>query len=173
MNTGQVRLAMSEFDGRATTVLTEIEAKYSKEAGYVDALIDLIDDANAHLSEGSTWLLKAKLDKNETLSDKQTSNFLSALPTVSSWQAQLHICQSIRHLSIGLTEASTLIKWLQALMKHRRPFLRAWSVDAIIAVAQQHNQYADLARNALEHALGDDAASVRARARSLSKMFAA
>ncbi|MEP0519138.1 MAG: hypothetical protein ABJO09_13955 [Hyphomicrobiales bacterium] len=171
MNLTKMRAQMLEFDGRATTVLTEIEARYGENSDYVDTLIVLIGDVDTNLSDGSTWLIKAWLVKNKELSANQTGKLVDALPEISSWQAQLHICQSVRHLSIKSAQSLILVQWLLDFNEHCRPFLRAWSVDAIVAVAQMHNQHAELARKVLDNALEDNASSVRARARSLSQAF--
>lgn len=171
MTPTQMQNLLSEFDGRATTILTEIEARCGQQAGYVDALIGFVAAEDANLSEGATWLLKAWLDDKKLLSVSQTRSFLSAVPKVSSWQAQLHICQSIRYLSLPRSDILQIIDWLKPLLHHKRPFLRAWSLDAIVAIAQSHPNYRDLAVEALANAEQDDAASVRARARSLLKPF--
>lgn len=166
-----MRILLSEFDGRATTILTQIETKYGQDTGYVNSLIELMGDEDTPQSEGATWLLKAWLDKRKTFSESQTTQFLKTLPCVSSWQAQLHVCQSVRHLSVDQSDVLPTVDWLRALLHHKRPFLRAWSLDAIVAVASSHKTYADFAMNALKEAVQDDAASVRARARSLLKSF--
>lgn len=141
----------------------------SGEPGYLDALIALSSESDSHVSSGATWLLKSALEQCATLSADQTAALCEALPELSGWQAQLHICQSLRLLSIGPTGAGEVAHWLEPLLAHDRPFLRAWALDALGSLAGDHPQYRARFAKALSDAAQDDAASVRARARNLAK----
>ena len=59
--------------------------------------------------------------------------------------------------------------WFETLLKNDRPFLRAWSMDALQKLAQQDAELAQRADTALAAAEHDPAASVRVRARRWRK----
>lgn len=157
------------FDGRATTILTEIEAREAGRPGFVDGLIALVDADSESVSSGATWLIKAHLEKGRCLTSVQVSALTARVLGTTVWSAQLHVCQSVQWLDIEPEgEAAALAAWLTPLLDHKKPFLRAWSVDALVRLAGQHSMLAGQAEAAIKRARKDAAASVRARIRNLS-----
>lgn len=150
-------------------MLGEAEAEFASCRGYIDALVALSGDQHEHVSVGATWLTRAVLEGGRTLSPAQFERLLDQLPNVTAWAAQLHLCQSVRKLEIPATKAQKLAEWLSPLLQHERPFVRAWSVDALAHVARVCPDYVDAFEGALARALEDDAASVRARARQIAR----
>ncbi len=163
---------LQAFDGRAVSMLGEIAAEYGAEPAYCDALIALAAHDQAAVSSGATWLIKAALEHGEALSAAQSEALWDEIPAIRYWQAQLHICQCAAYLSFSADGAATMDRWLTPLLHHDRPFLRAWSVDALCRVAAQHPEYGHAARDAARAAAKDSAASVRARIRQLSDLLA-
>ena len=155
------------FDGRALTVLGEIEADCAGEDGYLDLLLSLGGEPEGAVSNGATWLLKSWLEKGNELSPDEVAALCSQISSLDDWMAQLHICQSIGHMTIGAGDAASLVSWLTPLLTHERPFLRAWALDALCCVAVDHSEYLEAARAAHQAAAGDAAASVRARSRNI------
>ncbi|MDJ0952003.1 MAG: hypothetical protein QNJ94_24085 [Alphaproteobacteria bacterium] len=167
--TAGLRERLADYDGRATTLLTEAAAAFGGRPGYLDDLIALAGDAEQFVSDGSTWLIKHHLEKGRALSAAQTSALLAQAGRITGWTAMLHLCQSVRHLIIAEADADALVRWLRPLLAHDRPFLRAWSLDALCSVGEQWPRIATEARDALARASEDRAASVRARARNLAR----
>ncbi len=163
----QLRTRLADYDGRAVTLLGETEAALGGKAGYLDALIALAGDDEAHVSSGATWLLKSALENGCEFSAVQVAALCESLANIAIWDAQLHVCQSIQYLFISEECAKQLADWLEPLLSHDRPFLRAWSLDALYRVSQQHRGHAAAFASALAVAEQDGAASVRARARKL------
>lgn len=148
-------------------MLGEAEAALSGEPGYIDALTELAVEPQGNVSDGATWLIKSALENGARLSPDQVGRFCEQLEALQSWAAQLHVCQSIRFLEVPRDEAAGLAGWLDPLLSHTRPFLRAWALDALYRLAKQHDSYRKDLERALSAAMDDDAASVRARARNL------
>ncbi|MEL6533687.1 MAG: hypothetical protein AAFQ06_11675, partial [Pseudomonadota bacterium] len=67
-----LRAALTPFDGKATSLLGEAEAAFGGQAGYVEALIALIGDAEPYVGSGATWLLKSFFEQGGALSAQQT-----------------------------------------------------------------------------------------------------
>lgn len=156
---------LGRCDGKATDVLAEIRATFGSQKTFLSELVPLAAHKDAIVSDGATWLIKAVLDDGGRLTDSETEALLGRLDAITSWQAQLHICQSVRHLAVPKHLASTCADWFEALRKSNRPFLRAWSMDALQELASQDVEFAGRAAAALQAAEQDPAASVRARAR--------
>ena len=166
-NLETLRILLSEFDGRAMTILGEISARLRTQEGYLDDLIHLAGDSDEGVSSGSTWLIKSWLEEEGKLTDEQTSALVSRLQEVREWSAVLHVCQSIRYLRVVGEDAAKLIAWLSPLLSHKRPFIRAWSLDAICHVSKSETRFADEAQHALRLAKDDPAGSVQARVRNI------
>lgn len=165
--TTDLRERLSRYDGRATSLLGEAEAAFADRSGYLDALITLSREPTGHIADGATWLLKSALETGRELSQAQTEALCDALEDVHSWPAQLHLCQTVRYWQVSSPGAAVLAAWLVPLLAHERPFLRAWSVDALAHIAAAYPEYERRFRKALTTAEQDEAASVRARAGKL------
>jgi len=165
----QLRNALLDFDGRATTILGEAEAKLRHAPDYVDALIAMIPSDEAHVSAGATWLLKSAFEAKLELSVEQMQAYCELVPRVTKWAAQLHTCQSIQFFTVPVDAQPALIAWLKPLLQSERPFLRAWSLDALAHIAAGNADDVDMLQRWLAAGLADDAASVRARARQIER----
>ena len=165
-----LRAKLSAYDGKATTFLGEAEAALSGEDGYLGALVSLLGEEEGHLASGASWLLKSALEQGRALSEGQIEALADQLPEITDWATQLHICQSVRLLTVSAGSAQRLADWLAALLDHQRPFLRAWSLDALGALAKAHCEHRPAFNVALALAQDDEAASVRARARNLKAL---
>ena len=163
----ELRDHISAFDGRATTILGEAEARYRGRPDYLESLVALAGDETEAVSSGATWLIKAYLEAGGVLGRRETSLLMANLKSITAWDAQLHLCQIAQYLTFSAKDANRFATWLESLLTHKRPFLRAWSVDALCRIALQHERYREKAQDALEAASKDEAASVAARIRKL------
>ena len=157
--------ALGRYDGKATDVLAEIRTTFRSQETFLSELVPLAAHKDAMISDGATWLIKALLDDGDRLTGSETEALLGGLDAITSWQAQLHICQSVRHLVVPTHLASNCADWFEALLTSNRPFLRAWSMDALQELASRDATLGDRAAAALQAAEQDPAASVRACAR--------
>ena len=160
---------LAEFDGKAMTILGEIEAQLGGEPQFLRLCAALCNHDDANVSAGASWLLKSALDNGGVLGAEVVAEMLEHLPGEHSWGAQLHVCQLIGRLALSDGQAHVLAAWLGPLLAHKRPFIRAWSLDALVMLSRSHADLADSANRALAAAEDDLAASVRARARNLVK----
>jgi len=160
--------ALARFDGKAIPLLGQIEAEFGNDPGYLAALVEIIPSDQPHLESGATWLIKDRLERGEKLSEARTEQLAAAAPALTDWQAQLHLAQMVRYLIPSLPAARILAVEMIELSGHTRPFLRAWSLDALVHLSTLFPEFAGPAQDALATAKTDKAASVRARARHLS-----
>ncbi|EAQ27952.1 hypothetical protein NAP1_10173 [Erythrobacter sp. NAP1] len=164
----QLRARLAEYDGQSVTLLGEAEAACSRDPDYFDALIELAGSRKGHVPAGATWLIKSALEAGHKASASQADALVASLPAITGWAAQLHLCQSIGFLDIPPRHTGFVAHWLEPLLEHERPFVRAWSLDALGHLARADESLADRFETALAAGAKDDRASVRARARNLA-----
>ena len=161
----ELEQALHSYDGRAVSVLSEIRAKFAQNEGFYAQLISLIDSPEGFISDGTTWLIKECVETGAELNEQHVANLVQRLDGISTWPAVLHLCQSARHIDFSSKQAIEFGRWAYNFVSHERPFVRAWSMDALQHVAQSAPPLMPLAGAALSAALEDPAASVRARAK--------
>jgi hypothetical protein len=140
----EIKASIMAYDRRSPLVLSEAEAHFRSCKRYPDALISIVDSQDQSVSSGATWMIKSLLKQGQSLSPNQCKALVDRLPNITEWDAQLHVCQLIRYLETSDRNVDSLVDWLQPLLKHRRPFIRAWSLDALCHIAKQHSAYGSL-----------------------------
>lgn len=163
--------ALLSADSNAVSDLIDVKHRCRVGAEYFSELVVLCFDARPNVSGGATWILKSELEDGAQLPDRLVDRIAYSLKKLSSWQAQLHICQSVEMFRLTDEQAKSFLMWAETLAEHPRPFLRAWSLNARVILGRDFEDYRDAAIGALDHADGDNAASVRARARQLRKLI--
>ncbi|HAE28882.1 MULTISPECIES: hypothetical protein [Hyphomonas] len=160
---------LAAFDRKSPSVLTEAAATYGSGETYFDMLADLSADEDDAVSSGATRLIKHHAENGEALAPDQCVTLANHLDRITAWDAQLHICQSARLLPYPDKVTDRLLTFARPLLAHRRPFLRAWSLDLVCHLAERDPGITAEAEKVLALAEEDPAASVRARARNLGK----
>lgn len=150
-------------------MLSELAAQHKSDPSFLNCLIALTADDEENISDGATYILKLHIDDGGALSAQQTKALVKNCGKITSWAAQLHICQVIARLKLSQSQTAALALWLEPLLSHQRPFLRAWSLDSLCALTQTNSAFKQQALDALTAAENDKAASVRARARNISR----
>lgn len=167
-NAGSLRASLARYDRRATALLSEISARYKTDTEFLSNLITLTYDEVHAISEGATWILRAELEAGGVLSQQDVERLASRLNDVVAWQAQLHVCKSIRFLAVPKEFGPHVEDWLTTLLDAPRPFLRTWSLDAYCRLCGGN---APKTKSLLDRMEQDDSASVRARARGVRREF--
>ena len=169
--TAELYRSLAAYDGRTTAELNTIRAALADRDGYLHSLITLSDSPQIPIADGATWLLldtvKHGRADGASLSPADMVLLLDKLSGLPTWGAKLHICQSMRHLPIEATHLPLLVDFLNPLLVEKKPFLRAWSLDALVHLASLDKSLQGKADSALAAAMQDPAESVRARARNL------
>ena len=164
-----LRSSLLEFDGVAVSILSEARARCREDDGFLDDLIVLVADPSTTVADGATWILKAELEEDAVLPPDLTEALVSALQGLTTWQSLLHVFQIVEQLDLSEAQAGRVIRRAKTFAGHKRPFLRAWSLHAVVVLGRQFHKYRQDAEAALKQAEADKAASVRARARRLRR----
>ena len=156
---------LEQFDGRATTLLSEARMASRECDGFLENLVELGLDPRPTVSAGATWILRLELEAGAALAPELTDRLVQSLDHVQSWQARLHICQMVDRLVLNEDQASLLIAWARPLRSSQRPFVRAWSAHLTVMLGMRFPAFRQEGERSLAAAEADSAASVRARAR--------
>ena len=162
-----LKQALLAFDGKATTILAEIRARFGERTGFLGELAALTGSPDGFVSDGATWLIKNCAESGVRPAPADITAIIARLDEVSTWQAALHLCQSAEFFAFTPDQARRFAQWAARFLDHQRPFLRAWSMNALQHAAMRAPDLAPLAEAALAGAEGDASASVRARARKV------
>lgn len=162
-----IHLELSRFDGRSKAVLEEIAVGFPPDEETMGHLVSISADPDGAMQSGATWLLRRHLDAGATLTREQTARLIDTLPDVSDGFARLHLCQLMGRLELDDESAARAVTFVERCLESDHTFVRAWAPDAYWRIAREHDVYRPAARSAVEAALSDPKASVRARARKI------
>ena len=154
--------AIDTFDGAAAAVLRSAVTGFVPENAGV--LLDGTSSANPRHAVAATWILKALAEDGRA---PDLAPFLQTLPDQTDWEAILHLLQIARFApEAAATQAQTIFD----LTHHPKALVRAWALDAYCRAALVDRNLMPRARDMVHQALGDDKASIRARARQLAPL---
>lgn len=159
----QIERLCRAYEENRVPGLEALRTQWAKQdpAQLVDALVDERAEVPA------TWMLLDLLKAGLELEANATAALMRRVERVTAPDARLHLCQSVRFLSVPKRNREQLARFLRSGLEGEVKFVRAWALDGMCALAQQHSDFAQEASRTLARAASDPAASVRARARRL------
>ena len=158
---------LSDSAGVDAATLDRLAADHLPTAPLLFHLVELAESEEPKIQVAVTGLLKRYQERGATFSDEVAARLLDLLPTVSRWEALLHILQMIAHLPIPANYSESLCDSARELLRHRNTFVRAWAYSALHHLAALYPAYRAEVWPLLEQAAQVEAASVRARLRQL------
>lgn len=182
---GSLERRLAGYDGKKTelleTIVAEIQSDlksglHSDRKGPLapgpevqGELLALVASRASSTAIGATWLLKALLEEGLELEPTQIAQLARCLDRLTDDWARLHICQSMRFLSVPGRNARPFARFLETASQSQQKFLRAWAMDGLWRLANQHERFLPRAIELVELGSHDAAPSVRARARKIRK----
>jgi len=127
----KLRERLAAYDGRSPAIPSKAAADHRNAPSFLAIIIKFLTDDNRMVSEAASWIIKAELEAGIVLDRKTTEELVASLGKLESWQAKLHICQTICHLDVPASARESMRRWLTPLLDGERPFLRAWALDAL------------------------------------------
>ena len=146
---------LRKFDGKDTSVLSNIGMQFSGDADFLERLVSLVDSQEGFVADGATWLIKNCAESGVVPGPREIAAIVARLDAVPTWQAVLHLCQSAAFFAFTPDQARRFGDWAARFRDHERPFLRAWSMTALQHAARRAPDLAPLARTALSRAEED------------------
>ena len=156
-----------DYDGKSVERLEAVQKRYAPDDEVLSELVRLSIHGEENPAIGASWLLHAWLSTGASLPRKATGELTDGLGELPGHWVRLHVCRLVPDLALTSAQAAAWAAFLDSCRREERPFHRAWATDGLVRLASGHPQHADRARRAVEDALTDPAASVRARARRI------
>ncbi|MAK61138.1 MAG: hypothetical protein CMK09_09195 [Ponticaulis sp.] len=163
-----LRAKLADFDGNAVSYLSETAAGFRDDPDFHLACLHLMADLAPLIQRGASWIWLDHVRTAKTITPAELDQLLPVLDQITDWGAALHLLQAFDHYPGGSTDPAQLARFFDTYLGHKRPFLRAWAVNALCRLAIYHTAFKPAAQAAHADALKDPAASVRARARKIS-----
>lgn len=159
--------AIGDWDGKSKDQIETIYMRYVDHKQFIPSIINACDVEA--LQKGSTWLLKRYLEKGRTLSKTQTHKFISSLDLLRHWESVLHALQCLQYLKISNQDLNVVETFLRSKLEHKNKFVRAWTYSSLYDLSIQFEEFQQEVLTLLETAMKDEAPSVKARIRSITK----
>ncbi|MEM7753580.1 MAG: hypothetical protein AAF230_09215 [Pseudomonadota bacterium] len=157
--------AILSFDG---THVAELKAAVSGyDASEAPALIDFCESDNLGHRVAATWIVKGLLEMG-AVTGLDLARVFDRLNHENAWEPLLHLLQSVQHADDAALPYRDAIRRCLA---HEKTLVRVWALDALVRIALAHDAERADAREAVDAALSDPKASMRARARKLAPLL--
>lgn len=166
--TPDLQQALSGFTGTEISILSEARAAHRHAPNFLASVVALIAQPDPMLQRAGGWLLLESARDNTINPHDALDASAPHLAGVEDWQCALTLLQLADLIATPLKQPKDWARFATAHFTHKRPFLRAWAVNALCRLAAHHPEHLDAASRALTAARSDTAASVRARARNIN-----
>lgn len=161
---------LSKFDGKHREPLEKLASQVAHDVQVVDLLVAAAESDVGKLQAGATWVIKRLCDSGKHFSATETRSVLKLIPKVGNVEAKLHLLQLLPNLKVSKRQAWTLFGVIEEFLNaEENKFLRAWSYNALIDLADKEPQLRDRASAYAGVAREEESASVKARIRNAAK----
>ncbi|MEH8017964.1 hypothetical protein MN202_12005 [Rheinheimera muenzenbergensis] len=155
------------WDGKSAAGIKAVFDAYHADADFSDKIVSLSFTPSCEI--GATWLLKAWLEAGNRLTARQIAKIYPALNHLQHWQAKLHLLQSMSYMPISEADSIHVYHFLRLTLTDQNKFVRAWAYHGFYLLSSQHSKYLNETKQYFQMALRDEAPSVKARIRNISK----
>lgn len=167
-----LRPRLYDYDGTHTEVLEALAIELTGSASGIppevwNEVVELARDPEGRIAAGATWLFRRWVEEGHVPTGRALERLSEHLGDVADKWARLHLVQALPSIDLPRELAPAWADFCRRGLAADAPFLRAWSVNAFVHLARIDPALASEARAALESALSDPKASVRARARKI------
>lgn len=159
--------AIQNWDQKSKVDIEGVYHQFAETSELTGLLISLLEDGKCQ--KGASWLLKYHLKQGQQLSAEEQLSLLQKLDALKDWETQLHILQIFPFLVIPSDLKLSVETFLRTTLTSTNKFVRAWSYNGFYLLAAQFPEYRAEAKQFLDMAIRDEAASVKARIRNILK----
>ena len=166
-----LRPRLEDYDGTHTEVLESLAEGYAGEDGippetWAEA-VDLVADPEPRIAAGASWVIRRWVESGRRPTSPALQELTVQLDRITDKWTRLHLVQTVPSLALSEALVPAWADFCRTGATAEAPFLRAWSVNALVHLAAIDPGLEPEAETALEAALSDPKASVRARARKI------
>jgi len=136
---------------------------------FINQLVLLVADDDPKIQIRSTWLLKRLAEEKTAFKSEQLIAMFDSVSALVHWEARLHICQMLQHITIPKGCETKLAWFLVRCVDEKNRYVRAWAYSGFYELAKQHPEYREYSMEQLNRADSEKSAAVKARVRSIRK----
>jgi hypothetical protein len=136
---------------------------------FINQLVLLVADDDPQIQIRATWLLKRLAEEKATFKTAHLIAVFDSVSTLVHWEARLHICQMLQHITIPTGCEKKLAGFLARCADEDNRFVRAWAYSGFYELAKQHPKYREYAMEQLDRGDSEKSAAVKARIRNIRK----
>ncbi len=161
---------LKKFDGKRIQPLEKIALQVAGDSQLVSLLIGAAESDDLRTQTAATWVLRRVREDGHAFSDAQCSEILKLISSVDDWEARLHLLQLLPQINLPKDLEETLFRTIANFLdSEENKFVRAWSYNALISIADQASQLRDETSRYVSRGQREEAASIKARIRNAAK----
>ena len=162
-----MKQVLTNWNGKSVDEIGEVYGRYASTHSFIAQLVQFM--SQKPLQKGASWLLKHHFEEGQKLILIEIKQIYQLLPELVHWESKLHILQCIPFMPIEVSQAAQVHEFLHVCVSDKNKLVRAWAYNGFYELAVQHKAYKTEAKQRLEAAMTDEAASVKARIRNVMK----
>lgn len=159
--------AVAAWNGKDRATIDAVYQTHKTDPDLLQSLLNLCQQADTE--RGASWLLKAAYDDGNQPDKTESTLFYQALMNAHYWETRLHLLQVLHRVPLTTTQQAEVYQWLTHQLHNPNKFIRAWVYHGLHHVAEWYPQYRNEVDTFIKLALQDEAPSVQARLRKLTK----
>ncbi|TQV89298.1 hypothetical protein [Aliikangiella coralliicola] len=163
----KLKQQLKTWDGKSADDIAAIYHICRSLPNFINKTIKLMQ--NTEFQCGASWLLKYHCEQGGKITPLQVINIYRQVNELEHWSSQLHILQTMPSLPITQENQTIVESFLRRCIVSDNKFVRAWAYNGFDILATQHVQFRKEVDQFLEMAMRDEAASVKARIRNITK----
>ena len=157
---------LRRYDGKRVTPFREVlDAVRDAPESAIGELLELAASDEMTLQVGATWVLRSLAERGAALHGPQAEKLVRFLSQPIAPDALLHVLQTLPYIEVETAQQGALQNALLALIKSRRPFIRAWAYSGLGTLAARDPAFRHDVLTLFDHAARSETAAVRARIR--------
>ena len=161
--------AISAFDGKRVAPLEAFCDEAIFDEPLLRELVEICVHGETRQVTAASWILLQFARQNDKLVPELSKDLCRAFCESQDWEPQLHMLQAFSLFQLETEERELAAQRCRELSAAENKLVRAWSLYGLVCIAKEDPAFRDEAQKLCEQGLDDPAASVRARARRLTK----
>jgi len=158
---------IKSWDGKSSSYIGAIYDRYDNSDDFIQNIIQL--SGVQELQNGATWLLKRYCEGGQKIEKNQVAKIFGLLSKLVHWETKLHVLQCLPYIVIANSGKKEIEFFLRECLTDENKFVRAWAYNGFYVLSMQHSEYIEETKQFFEMAMRDEAQSVKARIRNITK----
>ena len=149
---------IESWDGKSSVDIEAVYNRHLTRKEFLSIVVHLLEIE--HLQCGASWLLKHYFENEGAIDSMQASDILGKLYKLVTWEAKLHILQSLPYIPISIDRKEGVEYFLRNNLTSDNKFVRAWTYNCFYLLSRQFSEYEQETKRFFEMAMKDEVPSV-------------